>query len=100
MGNGEHPRHASANASPNVPALKENAENTKRVSVRDRMEQHRSDPVCAACHKMMDPIGFSLENFDAVGQWRVRDDGFDIDASGELIDGTKVAGPVASATHL
>jgi hypothetical protein len=80
---------------PNVPALKENTENAKRISVRERMETHRSVEPCASCHKMMDPIGFALENFDAVGQWRERDSGMPIDASGQLIDGTKVDGPVS-----
>ena len=59
---------------PNVPALKENGDG-KPLSLRERMEQHRADPVCAGCHKVMDPIGFALENFDAVGQWRTLDDG-------------------------
>ena len=55
---------------PNVPALPENASTAKLVSVREKMEAHRNDPVCAACHKIMDPIGFSLENFDLTGKWR------------------------------
>ena len=54
------------------------------------MEEHRSNPVCAACHKMMDPIGFALENFDAVGVWRTNDSGFRIDASGKMFDGAKL----------
>jgi len=79
---------------PNVPALKENGEG-KQLSLRERMEQHRADPVCAGCHRVMDPIGFALENFDAVGQWRTADDGSAIDPSGTLYNGTKVDGPVA-----
>ncbi|HEX5229010.1 MAG TPA: DUF1592 domain-containing protein [Bryobacteraceae bacterium] len=79
---------------PNVPALKEN-EGGKKLSLRERMEQHRADPVCAGCHKVMDPIGFSLENFDGVGQWRTMDDGAHIDPSGTLYNGAKVDGPVA-----
>ena len=59
------------------------------------MEQHRSDAVCAGCHKVMDPIGFALENFDAVGHWRTMDDGAPIDPSGTLYNGAKVDGPVA-----
>src|SRR6185436_8190627 len=55
--------------------------------------QHRANPTCASCHKIMDPIGFSLENFDAVGKWRTRDGSTPIDASGQLTDGTKVDGP-------
>ena len=79
---------------PNVPALKENGDG-KPLSLRERMEQHRADPVCAGCHKVMDPIGFALENFDAVGQWRTLDDGSPIDPSGTLYNGAKVDGPVA-----
>ena len=65
------------------------------------MEEHRANPVCANCHKLMDPIGLSLENFDAIGAWRTRDGstvsnlGTPIDASGVLLDGTKVDGVVA-----
>jgi mono/diheme cytochrome c family protein len=79
---------------PNVPALKENGDG-KPLSLRERMEQHRADAVCAGCHKVMDPIGFALENFDAVGQWRTMDDGSPIDPSGTLYNGAKVDGPVA-----
>ena len=79
---------------PNVPALKENGEG-KPLSLRERMEQHRADAVCAGCHKVMDPIGFALENFDAVGEWRTTDDGSAIDPSGTLYNGTKVEGPAA-----
>jgi len=57
------------------------------------MEEHRANPVCAGCHKIMDPIGLALENFDGVGEWRTMDSGFNIDASGQLVDGTKVDGP-------
>jgi hypothetical protein len=79
---------------PNVPVLKENGDG-KPLSLRERMEQHRADAVCAGCHKVMDPIGFALENFDAVGQWRTTDDGSPIDPSGTLYNGAKVDGPVA-----
>jgi len=79
----------------NVPPLKENAEGAKALPVRARLEEHRSNPVCASCHTMMDPIGFALENFDAVGAWRIHDSGADIDASGQLVDGTKVNGPAS-----
>ena len=61
-------------------------------TVRGRMEQHRANPACAGCHKVMDPLGLALENFDAVGAWRTRDSGLPIDASGELTDGTKISG--------
>ncbi len=79
---------------PNVPTLKENGDG-KPLSLRERMEQHRADPVCAGCHKVMDPIGFALENFDGVGQWRTADDGSPIDPSGTLYNGDKVDGPAA-----
>ncbi len=78
---------------PNVPALKTSAESGKPSSLRERMEAHRANPYCAACHKVMDPLGFSLENFDAVGQWRDMDEGAKIDPSGTLFEGTKVSKP-------
>ena len=79
---------------PNVPALKENNEGGKLMSVRERLEEHRKSPACASCHKVMDPLGFALENFDAIGQWRAKsEDGAPIDASGVLLDGSKVDGP-------
>ena len=65
--------------------------------MRERMEEHRKTPTCAACHKIMEPIGLSLENFDATGAWRARDGGTlgtPIDATGELLDGTKVDGVI------
>lgn len=57
------------------------------------MEEHRANPTCAACHKIMDPIGLALENFDLNGKWRTADEGTPIDASSELVDGTKLNGP-------
>ena len=78
---------------PNIPALKERSEAGKPTTLRQRMEQHRSNPTCAGCHRMMDPIGFSLENFDAVGQWRTTDEGVKINPSGTLFNGAKVDGP-------
>jgi hypothetical protein len=77
---------------PNVPDLKAKDAITG-ATLRQRMEQHRKDPACASCHKRMDPIGFSLENFDATGKWRTEDDGAKIDNSGVLPEGTKFAGP-------
>ncbi len=62
-------------------------------SVRQRTEQHRANPACASCHALMDPLGFGLENFDAVGAWRDRDGNFFVDASGELVDGRTFKGP-------
>lgn len=79
---------------PNVPALKDNTVGEKAHTVRERLEEHRSNPACAGCHKIMDPLGFALENFDAVGHWRTTgEDKAPIDASGELVDGTKINGP-------
>jgi mono/diheme cytochrome c family protein len=80
---------------PNVPALTENGEDGKVLTVRERLEAHRKNPVCATCHRVMDPLGFSLENFDAIGQWRAREEGVRVDASGQLADGSKVDGPVS-----
>ncbi len=65
-------------------------------SVRQRLEQHRADPSCASCHSVIDPVGFSLENFDSIGAWRTQDGDSPVDASGVLVDGT----PVASAADL
>ena len=78
-----------------VPPLKENADSTKPLPVRERLEAHRADASCAVCHRMMDPIGFSLENFDAVGVWRIHDTGFPIDPTGNMVDGTKLDGPLS-----
>ncbi|MCU1336111.1 MAG: hypothetical protein JWO19_1692 [Bryobacterales bacterium] len=79
---------------PNVPPLKEN-EGPQAQSVRARLEEHRKNPACAGCHAVMDPLGFSLENFDGIGEWRTREPGGAVDPSGQLADGTKVDGPVA-----
>ncbi len=81
---------------PGVPPLEENHSGLRPRSVRERMEEHRKNPACAGCHNIMDPLGFSLENFDAVGAWRARSEsGGPIDASGKLVDGTPVDGPVS-----
>jgi hypothetical protein len=76
-----------------VPALVENKSGEKVLTLRARMEQHRANPVCASCHARMDPLGFSLENYDATGQWRTYDGETKIDASAALPDGTKFQGP-------
>ncbi len=78
----------------NVPPLKDNEDGAKPKSVRELMEDHRRSPACSGCHAVMDPLGFSLENFDGVGEWRTKDASGPIDASGQLADGTKVEGPV------
>ena len=85
---------------PNVPALEAINKDGKPLSVREMLEAHRANPACASCHSRMDPLGFSLENFDAIGQWRTTDAGRAIDASGVLLDGTRVAGPAALRTAL
>jgi hypothetical protein len=86
---------------PNVPTLKENGDGSKVMSVRERLEEHRKNPACATCHRVMDPLGFSLENFDATGAWRTKEGpGVGVDASGQLADGTPVNGPVALRTAL
>jgi hypothetical protein len=82
----------------NVPPLPEGEESGRVLSMRERMEAHRRNPVCANCHRLFDPIGLAMENFDAVGRLRERDGGslgVPIDASGELVDGTKVDGVVS-----
>jgi hypothetical protein len=80
---------------PNVPVLKETANGAAvEQTMRQRMEEHRANPACASCHKMMDPIGFALENFDGVGTWRTKQSGQKLDASGQLTDGTKINGVV------
>src|SRR5205823_10767618 len=76
-----------------VPAFPENKSGERVMTVRERMEQHRANPVCASCHARMDPLGFSLENYDATGQWRLREGDTKIDASAVLPDGTKFEGP-------
>jgi hypothetical protein len=78
---------------PNVPELKENGEGSKPLSLRERMEAHRANAVCAGCHKVMDPLGFSLEQMDAIGRWRTTDEGVAIDPSGMLFEGSRVDGP-------
>lgn len=78
---------------PNVPSLPDRGQDGKPASVRDRLEQHRKSPVCASCHAQMDPLGFALENFDAIGNWRTTTEaGTPIDASGQLPDGSEFRG--------
>ncbi len=76
----------------NVPALATSKEGGKQTSIRARLEMHRANPVCASCHSGMDPLGFALENYDAIGSWRTAVDGLPVDASGLLPDGTKFSG--------
>ncbi len=80
---------------PNVPLLEATTDQAggKALSVREAMELHRSNPACTSCHQVIDPLGLALENFDATGAWRIKDNGVPVDASGELYDGTPLDGP-------
>ncbi len=80
---------------PNVPDLEATAEaeDGRLRTVRERMEQHRANPACTSCHRMMDPIGLALENFDVTGAWRIRDNGAPVDATGSMYDGSSLTGP-------
>ncbi len=77
---------------PNVPALEEAKAAMKKMTMRERLSEHRKNPACSGCHKLMDPPGFSLENFDAVGRWRQAEEGTAVDSSGGLPDGAKFSG--------
>src|SRR5439155_9733795 len=77
----------------NVPALEESIKNNAPHSVRERLEQHRKAPVCAACHAIIDPPGLALENFDPIGRWRETDSGQPIDATTTLPGGIAISGP-------
>jgi len=80
---------------PNVPDLEQtNAVREDRLlSVRERMEQHRANPACNSCHKVIDPLGLALENFDPSGKWRIKDLGVPVDPTGVMYDGTPISGP-------
>jgi hypothetical protein len=82
---------------PNVPLLEETkaAADGKLLSTRERMEEHRKNPACTSCHKVIDPLGLALENFDVTGVWRIKDNGVPIDPVGDLYDGTRLDGPIA-----
>jgi mono/diheme cytochrome c family protein len=86
---------------PDVPALKTENTGGEALSIREAMERHRANPVCASCHARMDPLGFAFENFDAVGRWQTQADSGDlIDSSGILPDGTRIEGPAGLRTVL
>jgi hypothetical protein len=86
---------------PDVPGLDATTEDGKPRSMREAMEQHRANPVCASCHSQMDPLGFALENFDAIGRWRDRgESNLPIDASGLLPNGTRFDGPAGLRAEL
>jgi cytochrome c551/c552 len=78
-----------------VPDIEENQPGEDARSLRARLEMHRRSPSCASCHRVMDPLGFALENFDGLGQWRDKEPGGAIDPTGQLADGTPIDGPVA-----
>jgi hypothetical protein len=80
---------------PNVPDLKDERDPRKVLPMREQMAAHRANPVCAGCHAQMDQLGFALENFDGIGEWReIYASGARVDASAELPDGTKFSGPM------
>jgi hypothetical protein len=84
-----------------VPALKDRGEDGRPATVRQRLELHRASPTCASCHAQMDPLGFALENFDAIGMWRMKgEDGAPIDAASALPGGSRVDGPGGLRTLL
>ena len=86
---------------PDVPALKEAAPGAVPKTMREQMEQHRDNPVCASCHKITDPIGFALENFDETGAWRITNQGgAALNTVTELADGAKVDGAAALRSAL
>ena len=85
---------------PDVNTTLDETKTVKTTTVREMLEHHRTNPACASCHANMDPLGFALDNFDSIGQWRTRDGDALIDASGVLLDGTKVDGPAALRTAL
>jgi cytochrome c551/c552 len=81
---------------PNVPALDDSVKSNaggKLLSTRERMEQHRKSPACNSCHRVIDPLGLALDNFDVTGAWRIKDNEVPVDVVGDLYDGTKVNGP-------
>jgi hypothetical protein len=78
---------------PDIPLLEDTSNGHKNLSLRAALELHRTNPGCAGCHKVMDPLGFALENYNGIGQWRSKDGGAEIDASGKLPDGTEFSGP-------
>ena len=78
---------------PTLDETKSATQNGKPLSTRERMEEHRKNPACQSCHKVIDPLGLALDNFDTLGAWRIKDNGVGIDSNGVLYDGTKMSGP-------
>ena len=87
---------------PGVPDLEETQgmQDGVRLTTRERMELHRTNPTCNSCHRFMDPIGLALDNFDVTGQWRVRENGMALDTRGDFYDGTPVTSPKEVAEAL
>ena len=87
---------------PNVPLLEETkaVDAGKTLSTRERMEEHRKNPACTSCHKVIDPLGLALENFDVTGVWRIKDNGVKVDPAGVLFDGTALDGPISLRSAL
>jgi hypothetical protein len=87
---------------PGVPDLEETqgVKDGEVLTTRRRMEQHRSNPVCAACHNVMDPIGLALDNFDVTGKWRIRENGMPLDTRSTFYDGTEIATPAELSNAL
>jgi len=84
----------------NVPPLDESPRDGRKLTAREQVERHRANPACSSCHARIDPLGFSLENFDPIGRWRTEDEGTAIDASGKLVGGTVFTGPKGLRTML
>ena len=78
---------------PGVPPLEETKGNGRKLTTREQMEKHRANPTCAGCHDKIDPLGFSLENYDVIGRWRASDEGGPIDATAKMVSGRKFTGP-------
>jgi hypothetical protein len=78
---------------PDIPDLKPEGHDGRLLSMREQLNLHRANPICASCHARMDPIGFALENYDGIGKWRTKDAGIEIDASGKLPGGKIFSGP-------
>ncbi len=76
-----------------MPALDVSTAGGRKLTTREQVERHRNNAACASCHARIDPLGFALENFDAIGRWRTRDEGGEIDPSGKLVSGEKFSGP-------
>jgi Protein of unknown function (DUF1588)/Protein of unknown function (DUF1585) len=85
---------------PDVPQLAEGEQAELKGTLKQRLEQHRANPACASCHDRLDPIGFGLENYDAIGAWRTKEGDNPIDSSGTLPDGQKINGPADLKKYL